>query len=71
MRSDRVELREYLVSANKVAAVFPGEGMDRATGRPVHSGILRLYTLDPVSGRIVRVRNFYETSAYVAAVRGR
>jgi uncharacterized protein len=70
MRYDRVELREYLVSANSVAAVFLGEGVARATGRPFLSEILRLYTFDPGTGRIVRVRNFYDTAAYVAAVRG-
>jgi ketosteroid isomerase-like protein len=70
MRYDRVELREYMVSANEVGAVFFGEGMARATGRPFRSEILRLYTFDPAGGRIVRVRNFYDTHAYVAAVLG-
>lgn len=70
MRYDRVELREYLVSANNVGAVFVGEGVARTSGRPFRSEILRLYTFDAVSGRIVRVRNFYDTHAYVAAVLG-
>ncbi|MDP9202239.1 MAG: hypothetical protein M3P26_09980 [Gemmatimonadota bacterium] len=71
MRYDRVELREYLASANNVAAIFIGEGVARATGHAFHSEILRLYSFDPVSGKIVRVRNYYDTSAYVSAVRGR
>jgi len=70
MRYDRVELREYLASANSVAAVFIGEGVARATGRPFHSEILRLYTFDEATGKIIRVRNYYDTAAYVAAVRG-
>jgi ketosteroid isomerase-like protein len=71
MRYDRVELREYLVSAHSVATVFVGEGVARATSRPFRSEILRLYTFDPAGQKIVRVRNFYDTSAYVAAVQGR
>jgi ketosteroid isomerase-like protein len=70
MRYDRVELREYLASANSVAAVFLGEGVARATGHPFRSEILRLYTFDAATMRIVRVRNFYDTGAYIAAVRG-
>ena len=70
MRYDRVELQEYLVSANSVAAVFLGEGVARATGRPFHSEILRLYTFDSAGEKIVRVRNFYDTGAYVSAVQG-
>lgn len=70
MRYDRVDLREYIVSANTVGAVFFGEGIARATGRPFQSEILRLYTFDPATGRIVRVRNFYDTHTYVAAVLG-
>jgi ketosteroid isomerase-like protein len=71
MRYDRVELREYLASGSSVAAVFFGEGIARATSRPFRSEIMRLYTFDPASGKIVRVRNYYDTDAYVAAVRGR
>jgi ketosteroid isomerase-like protein len=70
MRYDRVELQEYLVSANSVAAVFLGEGIARATGRPFRSEILRLYTFDSAGEEIVRVRNFYDTGAYISAVQG-
>jgi ketosteroid isomerase-like protein len=69
MRYDRVELREYLASANSVAAVFLGEGVARSTGRAFRSEILRLYTFDSATGKIIRVRNYYDTAAYVAAVR--
>jgi uncharacterized protein len=71
MRYDRVVLLEYLVSANTVAAIFVGEGVARVSGRPFHSEILRLYTFDPSGSKIVRVRNYYDTAAYVEAVQGR
>lgn len=70
MRYDRVELVEYLVSANRVAAVFIGEGVARSTGRPFYSEILRLYTFDPSGGKIIRVRNYYDTGAYLKSVQG-
>lgn len=70
MRYDRVELLQYLVSANNVAAIFVGEGVAKATGRPFHSEILRLYTFDTAGSKIVRVRNYYDTGAYVRAVKG-
>jgi hypothetical protein len=50
--------------------VFLGEGVARATGHPFRSEILRLSTFDAATMRIVRVRNFYDTGAYIAAVRG-
>jgi ketosteroid isomerase-like protein len=68
MRYDRVELRRYLVSGDDVAAIFLGAGVAKATGRPFESEIVRLYTFR--EGKVVRVRNFYDTAAYVAAVRG-
>src|SRR5215211_727461 len=68
MRYDRVELSRYLVSGEDVAAVFLGAGVAKATGRPFESEIVRLYTFD--GDKIVRVRNYYDTAAYVVAVRG-
>ena len=68
MRYDRTELKEYIVDGDNVAAIFVGEGIARATGKPFRSEIMRLYTFK--DGKIVRVRNFYDTAAYVAAVAG-
>ena len=68
MRYDKVELREYLVSGNEVGVIFLGEGVARATGKPFRSEIVRLYTFE--DGKVVRVRNFYDTASYVRAVRG-
>lgn len=68
MRYTKVEVREYLVSGNQVAAIFLGEGTARATGKPFRSDIVRLYTFH--DGKVVRVRNYYDTGAYMRAVRG-
>ena len=68
MRYDKTELVEYIVGGDSVAAIFVGEGIARSTGKSFHSQILRLYTVK--DGKIVRVRNFYDTAAYVAAVTG-
>ena len=69
MRYDKVELQEYLVSGNQVGVIFFGEGVARATGAPFRSEIVRLYTF--ANGKVVRVRNFYDTESYVRAIRGR
>ena len=66
MRYDKVEIKEYILDGNQVGAVFLGEGIARSTGKPFKSEILRLYTFK--DGKIIRVRNFYDTSSYVSAV---
>lgn len=66
MRYDKTEIKEYIVDGDQVAAIFWGEGIAKATGKPFKSEILRLYTFK--EGKIIRVRNFYDTSSYVAAV---
>jgi uncharacterized protein len=68
MRYDKVELREYLVSGKDVVAIFFGEGIARATGKPFRGEIVRLYTF--ADGKVVRVRNYYDTGSYIRAVRG-
>jgi ketosteroid isomerase-like protein len=68
LRVDKVELTKYLVSGNDVGAVFTVEAYARATGRPFHTEVFRLYTLD--DGRIVRIRSSYDTAAVVEAVAG-
>lgn len=66
MRYDRTVVQKYLVDGDEVAAIFVGSGAARLTGRPFESEILRLYTL--AQGKIIRVRNYYDTAAYVRAV---
>lgn len=68
MRYDKVELQRYIVSGDDVAAIFLGEGVARATGKPFRSEIIRLYTF--ANGKVVRVPNYYDTAAYIKAVRG-
>lgn len=69
MRYDTAAVREYLVSGDQVAAIFLGTGVSRQTGKPFRSDIVRLYTFR--EGRIVRVRNYYDTDSYVRAVQGK
>lgn len=66
MRYDKVEIREYIIDGDEIAAIFWGEGIALSTGKPFHSEILRLYTFK--DGKIVKVRNFYDTDSYVAAL---
>ena len=66
MRYDKTEIKEYIVDGDQVAAIFWGEGIAKATGKPFKSEILRLYTFK--DGKIIKVRNFYDTSSYVEAV---
>jgi len=66
MQYDKVEIKEYIVDGDQVAAIFWGEGIAKSTGRVFKSEILRLYTFK--DGKIIKVRNFYDTSSYVSAV---
>ncbi len=65
MRYDRTVVQKYFVDGDDVAAIFVGSGVARLTSRPFESEILRLYTLE--KGKIIRVRNYYDTAAYVRA----
>lgn len=66
MQYDKVEIKEYIVDGDQVAAIFWGEGIAKSTGKPFKSEILRLYTFK--DGKIIKVRNFYDTFSYVSAV---
>ena len=69
MRYDRAEVVQYLAGEDCVAAVFIGEGVSIATGRPFKGHIVRLYRFQ--HGKIMEVRNCYDTASYVDAVAGR
>ena len=66
MRYDHTVVQRCLVDGDDVAPIFIGSGIARGTGRPFESEIVRLYTLQ--KGKIIRVRNYYDTAAYVRAV---
>lgn len=66
VRYDRLSVLEYIVAEDQVGVLFEGEGIALATGKPFRSKILRLYTFR--DGLVVRVRNFFDTAAYVAAL---
>src|SRR5215203_3756811 len=66
MRYDKVEIKEYVVDGDQVAAIFWAEGIAKGTGKPFKSEVLRLYTFK--GGKIIKVRNFYDTASYVSAV---
>jgi ketosteroid isomerase-like protein len=66
MRYDKVEIKEYIVDGDQVAAIFWAEGIAKSTGKTFKSEILRLYTFK--EGKIIKVRNFYDTASYVSAV---
>lgn len=66
MRYDKVEIREYIIDGDEIAAIFWGEGIALSTGKPFHSEILRLYTFK--DGKIIKVRNYYDTNSYVTAL---
>lgn len=66
MQYNKVEIKEYIVDGDQVAAIFWGEGIARSTGKAFQSEILRLYSFK--DGKIIKVRNFYDTSSYVSAL---
>lgn len=66
MRYAGFEVREYVVTPTQVVAVIFAHGTARATGKPFASEVVRIY--DFQNGLIVRVRSFYDTSAYARAL---
>jgi len=67
MEYERFEGEQYLSGGEEVAAIVQAAGHAKPTGRPFESAIVRVYTFS--GGRIVRVRNYYDTAAYVDALR--
>jgi len=67
MEYERFEGEQYLSGGEDVAAIVQAAGHAKLTGRPFESAIVRVYTFS--GGKIVRVRNYYDTAAYVDALR--
>lgn len=66
-RYDKVRIVEYIDGGNQIGVIFEGEGIARNTGRPFKSNILRLFTF--VNGKVIKVRNFFDTDAYTRALK--
>lgn len=69
MDYERFETEEYITEGGTVVAIIAAGGRAIATGRPFESHIVRVYTFE--HGRIVRIRNYYDTAAYERALEAR
>jgi ketosteroid isomerase-like protein len=63
------EVREYLAQGSQVAVILYAQGEAKPTGRNFESEIVRVYTFD--RDKLVKVRNYYDTAAYVASLEAR
>ena len=63
----RVEIPEWIEGDGAVAALYDCTVVARATGRRFESMFVRIWTM--TEGKIVRIRTFYDTAAYAAALR--
>ncbi len=65
---DQFEPRELIAQAENVVEVIYGAGRVKETGRRFESDIARIWTIQ--DGKVIRVRSYYDTYAYVAALHG-
>jgi uncharacterized protein len=65
MDYQRFEATEFVAQGDTVVVVHEASGVARTTGRPFVSEIVRIWTVR--GGKVVRVRSYYDTHAYVAA----
>ena len=68
MEYDQFEPFETVAQGDTVVVVYPAKGRARSTGRAFKSDIVRIYNFH--GGKLVRVRSYYDTAAYVAALHG-
>jgi ketosteroid isomerase-like protein len=68
-RYDKVRIVEYIDGVDQIGVIFEGEGVARMTERPFRSTILRLFTFH--QGKVIKVRNFFDTDSYTSALQGR
>jgi uncharacterized protein len=68
MAYEQFEPLEYVAQGDTVVEIVRASGRAIPTGRPFASEIVRVWTLR--EGRAIRVRSYYDTAAYVAALRG-
>jgi ketosteroid isomerase-like protein len=60
------DAREFIAQGNQVVTIISAKATARATGRTVESDIVRIYTFR--TGKIIKVRTYYDTAAYVDAI---
>ena len=66
MDYDRFDALEFVAEDDQVVVVAEASGRARATGKPFETEIVRIFTLR--DGKITRVRSYYDTYVYVAAL---
>lgn len=66
MKYDRFAVLQELIAGDEVIQVIDASGTAVATGKRYGSQVVRIFTVR--GGRIVRVRTFYDTAAYAAAL---
>lgn len=66
MDYDKFEAEELISAGDHVIAIVSAAGRAIRTGRPFESHIVREYLFR--NGKIVRVRNFYDTASYERAL---
>jgi ketosteroid isomerase-like protein len=66
MDYQQFEATEFIAQGETVVVVHKARGVARSTRRPFVSEIVRIWTVR--GGEVVRVRSYYDTHAYVAAV---
>lgn len=59
---------EFIAQDDTVVMIVQARVRARATGRTFESGIVRISSF--LEGKVALVRNYYDTAAYVAAIRG-
>lgn len=66
MDYERFETEEYVADGGAVVTIISASGHAIPTGRPFESHIVRVYSF--AQGKIVRIRNYYDTAAYERAL---
>jgi ketosteroid isomerase-like protein len=64
---ERFRVADEIASGDEVVHIIDAAGHANATGRPYASQVVRVFTVR--DGRIVRVRSYFDTAAYEAALR--
>jgi len=67
MEYDRFEPFERIAQGDTIIVLYHSSGRAKSIDLPFESDIVRIYTMR--DGKIVRVRNYYDTASYVAALR--